>query len=107
METTTNPASRRAASIRRTWPSCRAPIVGTRPRVRPSARAAWTAWRTSRIVVARGDSGIGIPTRRSGKERSCRPGAMGARGVVQAGVGDHEVIEDLAGDEGPGDDPGD
>src|SRR2546428_4868920 len=49
---TTAPARPRAASTKRRCPSCRYPIVGTRPTRRPAARSARTHRRRSGMVLS-------------------------------------------------------
>src|SRR5262249_5580838 len=49
---------------------------------------------------------LGLGWRRSGEPSTALLTTVGAIGVVQAGVGDQEVIEDLPPDEGLLDDPG-
>src|SRR5438132_308506 len=64
METMTKPHSGRASRRRLAWPSWRAPMVGTRPTVRPAARAAATARRRSATVettgITAGSSGAAL-----------------------------------------------
>src|SRR5204862_208746 len=71
---TTKPVSARAVRSRLAWPSCSAPIVGTRPTVRPRPRASATARRTAAMLSSRGgvmgcpkkrESGLALPARAS------------------------------------------
>src|SRR5437899_6872796 len=93
----TDPDSARHRSISRTWPSCSAPMVGTSPMRRPPWRAAVVARRTSST-----DS-----TSSTTRLTPRRPAAVWAIGIVQARVGDQQVVEDLAAEDRLGHDPGD
>ena len=54
MLTATTSHSARARVMRETWPACRAPMVGTRPTVRPVARARCSSsWQPVAVVTTR------------------------------------------------------
>src|SRR5690348_4625984 len=72
-------------------------MVGTNPTIRPSAWACATADRTSST-----DSTSSITP----LPPVLRPATMRAIGIVQAIVGDEEVVEDLAAEDRPRHDPG-
>ena len=83
---------RPARSISRTWPSCRAPIVGTSPTTRPRSRRA-------------GHRASHVRHRFQWLKHVLSPGgrlaAMRTIGIVQAIVGDQQVVEDLAPEDRP------
>ena len=73
IDTTTKSRSARARRISEAWPSWSAPIVGTRPTVRPSARAA------SAAAKRRRDRRGSPPARRAPPRRPRGPRAGGGR----------------------------
>src|SRR5262245_37830772 len=72
METTTKLHRCRATRIRPPWPSCRAPIVGTKPIVCPAVRAAATALRVSEMVCVMAIDTVGSPSPRGRPPRRLR-----------------------------------
>ena len=70
-----------------TWPACNAPIVGTRPTRWPRSRALRDDAPELRRPIRP------VQPRDSLRARSA---AVGAVGVVQAIIGDHQVVQDLA-----------
>ena len=65
-------------------------------RFSPPARAVWTSAGTDRSMAS--------ITRTTGELASRQGAAVWAFGIIQARVGDHKVAEDLAPDQGLGDD---
>src|SRR5687768_10809745 len=96
---TTNPPRRRAASTRERWPSCSAPIVGTKETASPRARAAATAARTSAIVVTTFMSeavlwaGILAATHVARESLDRAPYVAGQLGVALEELGSEPVVE--------------